>query len=412
MAQDTATGSWGGFRDSLKNSGVTVSSTYTADISGNPTGGLEHTAAYSGCLYMAASFDLEEIAFLRGLALKVSNYLFSGRNLSDSIGNFFWVQEVYARGSYFFGELDLSLSILDDMFIFEAGRIFAGDIFAVPTFARYYLTSGVDGRLGTIPSDVFFPHYNIAAWGVRATYQPNTDWYLITGLYNADPSVSKTTSYGTDFNFDMDKGYLAVGQLTYKHGHDRKSGALPGSVSFGSYYESSRFADLSGSSKSRHGNYGFYLMFDQMIYKGEWPDFDGPPHMRSEATLAEKQRKPSHQQTAIPMDRPKGLSVWGAAVLAPDEHINTQIYEIAAGALYQGLPPNRNRDVTAFCFILGHFSAELEGRSDEMILEFNHRFQLGPWFYITPDIQYVINPDGQSDIADALVLGFETSFNF
>jgi porin len=47
-----------------------------------------------------------------------------------------------------------------------------------------------------------------------------------------------------------------------------------------------------------------------------------------------------------------------------------------------------------------------------MILELNHRFQLGTWCYVTPDIQYIINPNGQSDINDALVLGFEASFDF
>jgi len=46
------------------------------------------------------------------------------------------------------------------------------------------------------------------------------------------------------------------------------------------------------------------------------------------------------------------------------------------------------------------------------VLELNHRFQMGPWFYITPDIQFVINPDGRDTIDNALVLGLELSANF
>ncbi|MDD5634093.1 MAG: carbohydrate porin, partial [Candidatus Omnitrophica bacterium] len=330
-----------------------------------------------------------------------------------AIGSFYSPQEVFTSGDYFFGELDLSLSMLDDMFVFEIGRIFAGDIFAVSPMFQYYLTSAVDGRLSAIPSDVFFPHYSITSWGTRVTYQPNKDWHLVAGLYNADPNVAKINNHGTDFSFDMDKGYLAVGQLTYKHGQERGDVILPGSISFGSYYESSRFKDLSDTNKRWCGNYGFYLMADKMIYKGEWPEYEGPSCLRSGAMLAERIKNPFNQQlTSLPLDRPKGLTVWGAASLAPQDNINTQTYEIATGLVYQGLPPNRNRDVTALCFILGHFSEKLEGQSDEMILELNHRFQLGPWCYVTPDIQYIINPNGQSNINDALVLGVEASFDF
>ncbi|MFA6143088.1 MAG: carbohydrate porin, partial [Candidatus Omnitrophota bacterium] len=284
---------------------------------------------------------------------------------------------------------------------------------AVSPMFQYYLTSAVNGRLSAIPSDVFFPHYSIAAWGTRATYQSNKNWHLIAGLYNADPNAANVKMHGADFSFDMDKGYLAVGQLTYKHGQEKNDGILPGSISFGSYYESSRFTDLANLAKRWHGNYGFYLMADKMIYKGEWPDYEGPSYLRSGAMAAERIKKPFDQQmTSMPLDRPKGLTAWGAATLAPQDSINTQTYEIATGLVYQGLPPNRNRDVTAFAFILGHFSEKLEGQSDEMILEFNHRFQLGPWCYVTPDIQYIINPNGQGNIGNALVLGCEASFDF
>lgn len=412
MAQDTATGNWSGYRDKLKNAGVTVSSNYTTDVGGNPVGGISKTTTYAGALYLGAALDFEKLASIKGLNLKASNYLFSGRNLSNAVGNLYWVQEVYAKGNYYLGELDLSQSLFEDKFVLEIGRLFAGDIFGVSPFSQYYLTSGINGRLGAIPSNVFFPHYQVAAWGVRATYQPDKNWDFITGLYDADSGVAEPSRHGADFNMDMDDGCLIVSQLTYKHGHDKKDARLPGSGSFGGYYESSKFQDLSDPAKTRRGNYGLYLLADQMIYKGEWPEFEGPSHLRSDAMLAERIRQPYHQQTAMPLDRPKGLSVWGGAVFAPQNDINTQTYELATGVAYQGLPPNRNRDVTAFCFVLGHFSTELEGQSNEYILELNHRVQLGPWCYITPDLQYVITPNGQSNIKDALVPGIEISLNF
>lgn len=412
LTQDKATGDWGGARSALKDEGVTISSNYTADISGNPVGGIKQCAKYSGFFSLGVALDLQKIMSVNGLALTVSNYLATGRDLAAAIGSYYSPQQVYTAGSYYFGEVDLSLCVMEDTVIFETGRIFAGDVFAVSPFFQYYLTSAVNGRLAAVSSDVFFPHYRTASWGVRTTYQPNQDWHVVAGLYDANQNTDKINNRGADFSFDMDSGYLAVAQLTYKHGHKKVEGCLPGSASFGAYYESSRFDDLSDPTKRWRGNSGYYILADQMIYKGKWPEYYGPEHMRSGARQSERCKHPYAQQTAIPLDRPTGLSLWTGATLAPQEHINAQVYEIATGAVYQGLPPGRDRDITAFCFVLGHFSGELQSQSDEMIVEFNHRFQVGPWAYVTPDVQYIINPNGQSSIENAFVLGFEAGFNF
>jgi len=412
LGQKTATGDWNGMRNQLVDQGVTVSSNYTTDIGGNPVGGLKKRTVYSGFLDVAVALDFEKIASLDGLALTVSNYLASGNNLSSGIGNFFGVQEIYAPGNYFFGEMDLSLSFLDDTAIIETGRLFAGDVFATSPLWLYYVNGGINDNLNSMPANIFFPAFDITAWGARATYQPTKEWHLIAAMYNADTRVQKINNHGTFFSFAMDNGYLALGQLAYKHHQSREENGLPGSTAFGAYYQSSKFRDLSEPGKDWRGNYGLYLMFDQMFYRGDWPKFEGPHYLRGGASDAERIKNPYHPRGAIAADRPKGLTAWGAAYLAPQGHINTQTYQLAAGLLYQGLPPNRDRDVTAFCFILGNFSDQLEGQNVETVLELNHRFQLGPWLYITPDIQFVISPNGRKDIHNALVLGFELSVNF
>ncbi|NQT23010.1 MAG: carbohydrate porin [Candidatus Omnitrophica bacterium] len=408
----SATGDWVGLRTKLEDNGLTVASNFTTDIGGNPVGGLKQATVYSGFLDISTAFDFEKIASLEGLALTVTNYLASGKNLSAAVGNFFGVQEIYVPGNYFFGELDLSQSFLDDTTIVEVGRLFAGDLFATSDLWLYYVSGGINDNLNSMPDNFFFPAFNITAWAVRTTYEPNDEWHLIAGIYNADTRVEKLNNHGVDFSFAMDNGYLAMGQLTYEHHQSKEDNGLPGSTTFGCYYQSSKFQDFDNATKPWHGNYGFYLMFDQMLYKEDWPEFMGPHYMRSGAKSAERIKNPHNYQTAIPADRPKGLTAWVAAYLAPEEHINTQTYQLAGGLLYHGLPPNRDRDVTAFCFILGNFSEELDGQSIETVLELNHRFQVGQWFYITPDIQYVITPNGQSDIDNALVLGIEISANF
>ncbi len=408
----TATGDWNGFRNTLENKGVTISANYTTDINGNPTGGLKKSAAYAGFLDVSIALDFEKMFSLKGLALTIGNYLASGKNLSNDIGNFFLVQEIYAPGNYFFGELDLSLSLFNDKLVLEAGRLFAGDVFVTNELWQYYVNGGINDNLNSIGTNIFFPAFNIAAWAVRISYQPNKHWQLIGGIYDANPKVEDINKHGLYFSFDMDKGCLALGQITYKHHQSKEENGLPGSATFGSYYESSKFPELADATKSHRGNYGLYFIFDQMLLSGDWPDFEGPQHLSSKATYADKAKHPYHRQTVVSKDRPAGLTLWGGAYFAPRESINTQIYQLAGGLLYQGFFPSRAHDVTAFGVILGKFSDQLAGQGTETVLELNHRLQVGPWFYITPDIQYIIKPNGQSNISDALVLGLEISANF
>jgi porin len=411
LSQKTATGNWGGLRQSLTNKGVALSANFTTDILGNPVGGLKQAARYAGFLQVTATLDLEQIASFKGWALTATNYVASGRNLSGVIGNFYGVQEIFAPGDYYFGVLDLSLTLPGDKVILEAGRLFAGDVFAISPLWQYYV-SAINSNLISISNNVFFPHFQVAAWGARATYEPDKQWQFAGGVYAADPSVGDPDKHGLDFSFNAGHGCLAIGQLNYKHHQDRKGSGLPGSATFGGYYDSSKFIGIIDSSRTWQGNYGFYFIMDQMIYRGDWPEFSGPAHLRSEAGYSERVKQPYYPRTAIAADRPKGLTAWWAAYLAPQEDINTQTYQLAGGLVYQGLPPNRNRDVTAFCVIYGNFNDKLSGQDAETVLELNHRFQVNPWCYITPDIQYIINPDGRHDIDNALVLGAEASFNF
>ena len=410
LEQETATGGWNGYREKLKEGGISISSNFTADINGNPVGGIKRRCTYAGFLDLCVGLDLEKIAGLKGMALTVSNFLASGNNLSNSVGDFFGVQEIYTSGNYFFGELDLSWSLMDDTLTLEAGRLFAGDVFAKSEFGQYYVNGGINDNLTSLTANTFFPHYNIAAWAVRAGYQPNDNWHCVAGMYNADPGVDRIEKHGADFSFNMYNGYMGIGQITYSHGHEQDGNGLPGSTTFGSYYQSSRFQDLEDQTKRWHGNHGYYVVFDQMIYRADGPS--GVRRSRRPATYAEEAKKPYKRRDAKSPDRPKGLSVWAAGYLAPNKNINPQRYQITGGLVYQGLPPGRDRDVTAFCVIMGKFSDKLEGQGTETVLEVNHRFQLGPWFYITPDIQYVIRPSGSNDIDDALVIGFEVSTNF
>jgi porin len=89
--------------------------------------------------------------------------------------------------------------------------------------------------------------------------------------------------------------------------------------------------------------------------------------------------------------------------------------------IYEGLIASRPADKTAFGVHNAWFSdalsdaraeAGLERQDTETTLELNHQVQITPAIYVRPALQYVITPNGQDDIDNAFVVGFEASILF
>ncbi len=92
--------------------------------------------------------------------------------------------------------------------------------------------------------------------------------------------------------------------------------------------------------------------------------------------------------------------------------VNQLQFMVAGGLSYQGLIPSRPDDSLSFIGAYGLFSDDLPGQDGETLLELNYRAQIAPWIYVQPDMQVIIDPDGRSDIDDALVLGFAFGVSF
>jgi len=101
--------------------------------------------------------------------------------------------------------------------------------------------------------------------------------------------------------------------------------------------------------------------------------------------------------------------------------VNSQTNFVFFGAVYIGLIPGRDADVTGFYFARGWFSNELRasqlaaglpGQNHESVLELNYRWNALPWFYLQPDIQGIINPGAAHQFGDALVLAVQFGVPF
>jgi porin len=47
-----------------------------------------------------------------------------------------------------------------------------------------------------------------------------------------------------------------------------------------------------------------------------------------------------------------------------------------------------------------------------MVIEFTYQARITPWLVVQPDLQYIINPGGTTDLNNALVIGGRASLTF
>jgi porin len=383
LAQDSATGDWGGLRSRAEAAGLTVDGYYQTDLLANPIGGERQGFAYAGLAEVALDFDLGQIAGLEGTSFSIAGYWASGDDLSDTrIGNLIGVAQAFNGRTVGLAQMHLEQELLEGRLAVAFGRLSVGDAFATSDLYASYVSTGINSNPFAIAENPpSFTADPIAQWGARAIAQPIEQIHVAAGIYNADPNVAKDGKHGVDFSLDLGHGLLAIAQAGYQWNQTDDTG-MPGSITFGGYFDSSDVDFLDESGRSREGNYGFYLLLDQRAYREGGPGSD------------------------------QGLTPWTALTLAPDQQINTIPFSAAGGLVYQGLISGRDDDLTALAVYYGRLSDKLADQNAETVIEANHRFQLAPWLYVTPDFQYIIRPNGQSDIDDAAVFGGEIGLEF
>ena len=172
----------------------------------------------------------------------------------------------------------------------------------------------------------------IGTWGGLVRAKPVDSFSTTAGIYYSDPARDLVNTAGTDFGFaGSGTGYLALVEFAYRRGRGEDGASLPGTFRFGGYYDSNRYPMLGDPTLKHRGNWGLYLLLDQVVYR------EGAPGSG------------------------QGLALAGAFVAAPDQRINTMPFFAAAGAVYRGAWPGRDGDALAAVVYYGAFSRDLPG---------------------------------------------------
>lgn len=399
---DGMTGNWGGFRDRLKNDGITTYGAFLVELAAAVDGGRSRGGAYAHQLNVGARLDLGRVAGMKGATAVVEFAYRDGENLSATrVGNLFEVQETFGGGRIArLAELSIEQSIANDAVNIKVGRIFAGADFAFSSLTCEFQSNAFCGHPNSIPYNSGISLYPVASWGVRLQFKPVHGLYVRTGAFEVNYSLNNKN--GFDWSTRDATGVFVPVEIGLTTGTARYQGL----VRVGGYYDSSHtpdsYRDVAGGSQAvsglpaqmRRGRWGLYAMVEHKVF-------------------------------APSVDPARGLSVFGAVTLSDRDTAYFRSF-VELGAVYTGPLRSRPHDTASLGVAYGGVSGAriayqrdqalrtrgIQLQSNEIIIEANYNLKLGPWFSIRPNIQYVLRPGALASNRDATVLGLQTVINF
>jgi len=405
---DAATGGWFGVRNALLEHGVDIFGGFTTEVWGNTAGGSGTGAVSTSLFDFGVEIDLDKLVGWEGATFHNSWFAPMGKDVSSEYaGNLFTISNAAAFNSLYLYELWLQQNFLEDAVSIRVGQLAADTEFAGSDYGSLFLNScfGWPPFLSfNIPN--VGPAFPKGTLGARLALNP-TDWFTLqTAVYQGDPFEDTVNRHGFRWELNSEIGYLWMNEAQVRWNHREDSTGLTGQIKGGFWYHTADFASADASSgKVYQGNYGFYAVLDQMLYR----------EPGGETAVADKDGKSVAAEKSD-----EGLGWFGRVGFGPQDRNFIGFY-FDTGLTYKGLIPSRGEDTLGIAFAYGQLTdgarASLRGEGSspvgaEMVLEATYQCQITPWFAVQPDLQFIINPGATSDLTNALVIGARASIAF
>ena len=380
--RETATDGWFGIGRALEEHGVSinlgVTQIYQIAVAGPTTH--RHSGRYTGSYDFESEFDLETIAGIPGASVFVhveggwSDGLGASSvgSLMDINGDAFGdevivVSQLFWQQVFLDGQLQFRIGKQDLTGGFEYGNCVGG--FDSNAFANDEASQFLNGALVNNAA-VPFPEYGL---GVSAFLAPCEAFYVAAAVADAQ-SHGRTAGFET--LFDGSSELFTVFELGVAPVIPTPWGNLPGGYRAGLWYDSTKKDTFSGGTKN--DDVGFYFNFDQMLWK-EQADND---------------------------DDTQGIGMFFRYGLS-DEDVSEIHHFWSIGCQGQGLIPTRDDDVLGFGVARSLLTDEYGSgftTNSETVIEIYYNIMIAPWLQISPSLQHVIHPGGDTSADDATVL--------
>jgi porin len=423
-------GDMGGLRSLLGDHGVTLNLQETSEYLNNLSGGTARGGAYDGLTQFGIVVDTDKAIGLPGGTFNVSGLQIHGTNLTQrNLQTLQTATGIEANATTRLWELWYQQALAGGKVDVRIGQQSIDQEFMVSQYAASFMNATFGWPvLPSVDMPAGGPAYPLSSLGVRLRLKPSDSWTVLAGVFNGNPAGSGVgdaqvlNAHGTNFN--LHDGALIIGEVQYALNAapaDPKAAqpaGLPGTYKVGVWYNTQRFADPQYDSKglslanpdsnnvaaTHRGNYGFYAVADQMVWR------EGP-------------------------DSPRSLGVFARIMGAPGDR-NLVDLGINAGVTLKAPFKGRDNDVVGLAVgyaKLGSHARALDGdtgvfttpgypvRTSETLIEATYQYQVTPWWQLQADFQYVFRPAGgipvgpnapTTRIGDEAVVGVRTTITF
>lgn len=358
-----------------------LSALYTADALWNVQGGLREGSAYLDYIEVAAGFDADRALGWHDLTFYASAFrrndpTFSDRYVGDAmvVSNIDaaspmqvleawleWGFDARGPGSLRIGMYDLSA----EFDALESRGLFLNSAYGI---GQDLAQTGLNG-----PSI-----YPVTALGARLAWAPRDAWLLETAVLDGVPGDPGERGRSR-LHLSSSEGALWISEAMA--GSRRVRGGV-GYWRYTTSFPQLQPPDADGTVRTRNDNAGGYAMVEF-----------------ASAAVART-------------DEPRWLAFLRAG--AAEDHINVFDRFLAAGAVYRSSWPGRHGSYLGLAVAEARVGdAYREVRAAEGLatdacernVELTWRFPLGEHAALQPDLQYVQNPSGDRQLADAWVVG-------
>lgn len=402
------------FKEWLAGQGGDLALVYTNDaMSSNTSGGNRRGGVDMGFFEAQLAFDLEKLAGLNGWSFYANVFQLhsTGRFRRNYVGAQNTVAWTEAKPTTRLSELWLEYKFTDNVNL-RFGQLAADTEFATSEVSTLFLQSDWSTIMaGAMPNGG--PAAPLSTPGARLQIDPTKDTSLLLAVFNGDPAgrgageEQGRNPHGLNFRVNDPPLFMAEGQ--YRLNQDESDGGLASTFKFGAWHHQDDFADQrygtdgrsladsasNGTGRPHQGNFGFYSVVDQQLYRPAGVGPDGGISIFNRISVSPSDRN------AIDFFVDGGIVFAGLIAARPDDKFGASVIYSRYSSNARGF----DRDQRAFT------GSPREARDSETSFEITYAAQIVPGWILQPDAQYIRHPSGQTG-RDGKVIGLRTSLRY
>ncbi|HEY9132532.1 MAG TPA: carbohydrate porin [Dyella sp.] len=391
--QQGMTGDWGGVRSRWRNAGVDIFSSYTVQTADIVNGGAKQGTSTNNQVILGANFDMAKLA---GIDDGIFTFAMSdryGSNASLLAGTRVTIMSNYGEGENFrLANMSFKQNLYHGRLSYQIGYFPAAAEFDYNPLLCSFLNQGFCGHPNSLAANTSgFQNPPGAQLGARVTAFFKPDLYLKVAVFDVNPTRFTDPDQGFRLDTQGTTGAIYLSELGWSPGFGDNH--LPGHYKIGGYYDTSRAPDVVNAKLQHEGRYSGWVSLDQMIFNL------GPDNSRGLVLFA-NWTESNRSTSQIASYDSLGLVFLGPFASRPSDVLSlgwakSYLNESKLNALIAAKPK------------FGYLGAE-------QYIDLSYKFQLTPWMFFSPDVQYLMHPGvfSAKRYPNATVVGGSVSFKF